>query len=136
MSLANVQNDKIKIQKNNIVKDGLPNPTKSTILPKSYELDKSEDSDQNTATYKAQYSRMDIHLRKDVVNKTIIRAFKNFYIKHFKSKLDFNNKTRDFWYGALCQKVNRKIASLTSFHKHFGKIDNDEFEGKSQPNDY
>ena len=96
MSLANVQNDKIKIQKNNIVKDGLSNPTKSTILPTSYELEKSEDSDQNTATYKVQYNRMDIHLRKDVVNKTIIRAFKNFYIKHFKSKLDFNNKTRDF----------------------------------------
>ena len=136
MSFAKGENDMIKIQKSIIVKDGLSKSSKSKILPRSFELDKSEDTDKNGATFKVQYNRMDIHLRKDVVNKTIIRAFKNFYIKHFKSKLDFNNKTRDFWYGALCQKVNRKIASLTSFHKHFGKIDNDEFEGKSQPNDY
>ena len=119
----------IKIQKSIIVKDGLSKPSKSKILPRSFELDKSEDTDKNGATFKVQYNRMDTHLRKDVVNKAIIRAFKNFYYKHFKPKLDFNN-TRDFLYSTLCQKVNRKITSLTSFHKYFGKIDNNEFEGK------
>ena len=125
----------IKIQKNNIVKSGSPNLSKSNDLSRSNELDKSEDSDQNRAIFKVEYSRMDIYLRKDVVNKTILRAFNRFYINNFKPKLNFGNKTRDFLYSTLCQQVNRKVTSVISFHKYFGKIDNNEFEGKLEPYD-
>ena len=129
-NLANVESHTTKIQNSNIEKGVSLNPSKSKNFQRSYELEKSEDSEQNRATFKTQHSSVDMHLRRDVVNKTIIRAFNKFYIIHFKSKLNFNNKTRDFLYSSLWQKVNRKITSLTSFHKYFGKIDNNEFEGK------
>ena len=37
---------------------------------------------------KAKYSRTNVHLRKDVVNKSIIRAFSRFYNNNFTSKFD------------------------------------------------
>ena len=99
--MANVENHTTKIQNSNIEKGVSLNLSKSKNFQRSYELEKSEGSEQNRATFKAQDSRMDMHLRRDVVNKTINRAFKKFYIIHFKSKLNFNNKTRDFLYSSL-----------------------------------
>ena len=86
----------------------------NTSLIKDYRLVKREVSESNISATKAKYPRFNIHLRKDVINKTIIRALIRFYINLFKPKLNIKNKTRDFLFTFFVQNVKRKIISLPS----------------------
>ena len=102
----------------------------NTDLIKDYKLVKREVSESNISKIKAKYPRFNIHLRKDVINKTIFRAFNRFYIQYFKSRLNCSSKTRDFIYSVLKQKVHSKIISSSIYQEYFGIDDYSDSESK------
>ena len=66
---------------------------------------------------------MDIHLRKDVVNKSIIRAFSRFYNKHFTFECRFNGNTKELFDSIANQQVKDLIASSIDYQEYFSMTD-------------
>ena len=124
-SLANDEKNLKSIWKSNDVNGESPNSSDGKQLSRSSESSKNEDSDEYTATVKPKYSRVNIHLRKDVINKTILRAFIRFYTKYFKPRLNMKDMTRSFLYQTLHQNVNEKITSLANYQEYFNLVDDD-----------
>ena len=114
-----------KIKNWEIKKSDSSNPIISTNPIESYEMAKSEDSENNMITIKVKSHRENTHLRKDVIHKSIIRAFNKFYIKCFRTKLNYEGKTLNSLYTYLSQQVKTKIVSSASYQEYFG-ITNEE----------
>ena len=111
-----------KIQTKNIFHWDSPNSTKSSNFARVEKPDeqvKSEEFDDNILTPKTKYSRTDIHLRKDVVNKSIIRAFNRFYNKHFTFERRFNDNTKELFESIANQQVKDLIASSIDLQEYF-----------------
>ena len=72
---------------------------------------------------KAKYSRTNVHLRKDVVNKSIIRAFSRFYNNNFTFK--FDGDTEDLADSIAHSDVKNLIISSIDYQEHF-RITNEE----------
>ena len=101
---------------------GSPNSTESTNViksEKSPEQAKSEDEKGSMAVPKSKYARENTHLRKDVVNKTIIRALCRFYYKHFELNLDYNSNTKELVDTIAHEKVKNLITSSISYQECF-----------------
>ena len=62
---------------------------------------------------------MNIHLRKDVVNKSIIRAFGRFYNKHFTFEHRFFGNTKKLLDSIPHQQVEDLITSSINYQEHF-----------------
>ena len=99
-------------------------------MSRSPEQAKSEDSDGLITTVKAKLCRINIHMRKDVINKTIIRAFNRYYVKCFKPKLNFEGHTMNSLYRTLYQKVNQKFTLYAIYQEYFSLVDDTDNESK------
>ena len=86
-SLEDYENNPNKIEMDKFPNGDSSDSLKSNNSSKSFKSDKCENSDEYVAKTKEKRVRSNLHLRKDVVNKTIIRAFIKFYVHNFKSKL-------------------------------------------------
>ena len=126
----NEVNDLKNIKKSNILNGDSPNSSKDNNSLRSFDSVKGKDSDEYVTAVKPKRSRVNTHLRKDVINKTIIRAFNKFYIQYFKSRFNCSNKTRDFIYSVLKQKVHTKIMSSSIYQEYFGIGDYSDSESK------
>ena len=114
---------------------GSPNSTKSTNvikLEKSLEQAKSEDDKGSMAVPKSKYTRTNTHLRKDVVNKTIIRALCRFYYKHFELNLDYNSNTKELVDSIAHHQANSLITSSISYQECFSLASQEGSKSKLQ----
>ena len=75
-------------------------------------------------------SRANVRLRKDVVNKSIIRAFSRFYNKHFTSEFKFNCKTEDLADSIANFEVKNLITSSIDFEEYFSTINEEGLKSK------
>ena len=71
---------------------------------------------------KVKYSRANTHLRKDVVNKSIIRALNKFYNRRFKFRLIFDGHAKDFEQSICYKGVKNSITLSTDYQEHFSLI--------------
>ena len=121
-SQTSIKEDLSKIQSKSIFYWDSPNSTKSsnfTRVEKHDEQVKSEEFDDCLTTPKNKYTRMNIHLRKDVVNKSIIRAFGRFYNKHFTFEHRFFGNTKKLLDSIPHQQVEDLITSSINYQEHF-----------------
>ena len=132
-SLANGGKSLSKILNIVILRLGSPKSAKSTNiikLEKSLEQVKSEEEEGSMTAPKPRYSRVNTHLRKDVVNKTIIRALSRFYIKHFKLNQNFNGNANEFVDYIVNQKAKNLINSSISYQEYFSLANEEGSESK------
>ena len=132
-SLANGGNSLSKILNIVILRLGSPKSAKSTNiikLEKSLEQVKSEEEEGSMTAPKPRYSRVNTHLRKDVVNKTIIRALSRFYIKHFKLNQNFNGNANEFVESIAHQQARNLINSSISYQEYFSLASEEGSESK------
>ena len=80
---------------------------------------------------KSKDSSKRVNLRKDIVNKTIIRAFKKFYNKLFKWKFKYKGKSRDFLYNKCAYFVKKVLKSTEHFQVLLSKVNDRNHNGKS-----
>ena len=112
---------------------GSPNSAKSTNLinlDKSLEQPKSEEDEGNRTVSKYKYARVNTHLRKDVVNKTIIRALSRFYIRNFELNHNYMSNAKDL-IDFITQKQGKSlITSSISYQECFSLASQEGSESK------
>ena len=116
------------IESENIFHWGSSNDIKSSNLvsvENPNEQSKSKQLDEAIAMPKVKYSRTNVHLRKDVVNKSIIRAFSRFYNNNFISKFKFDGDAEDLADFIADSGVENLITSSIDYQEHFS-ITNEE----------
>ena len=64
-----------------------------------------------------------VYLRRDVVNKAIIRAFNKFYNKLFKYRFSHTGKSKDFIYNKCVSTIRRILKSSESYKSLFLTIE-------------
>ena len=131
-SIANNVSDQEKVQDCSIFNDDSSSTSERKKLSSSSEQVKIKGSNKLMTTVNAKRCRINIHMRKDVINKTIIRAFSRFYIKCFKPKLGSKNQTTNMLYSSLYNNVNEKITSSASYQEYFGLADDPDRKSKLQ----
>ena len=72
-----------------------------------------------------------VHLRRDVVNKAIIRAFKKFYNKLFKHRFAHKGKSKDYIYNKCASIVKRVLKSSESYQVLLSQVNNKNSKSKS-----
>ena len=133
ISLTNEENNLDNTQSNNIISWGSPNSTKSTqlhIVDKYFEQGKSEELEDSMAVTKAKHSRLNTHLRKDVVNKSIVRALNRFYNRRFQFRIYFNGHAKDFEQSISYKKLKNLIILSTGYQEYFSMINEEGSKSK------
>ena len=71
-----------------------------------------------------------VHLRRDVLNKAIIRAFKKFYNKLFKHRFAHKGKSKDYIYNKCASIVKRVLKSSESYQVLLPQVNNKSSKSK------
>ena len=110
------------IESENIFHWGSSNDIKSSNLVSVENPDEqlqSKQLDEAIAMPKAKYSRTNVHLRKDVVNKSIIRAFSRFYNNNFTSEFEFDGDSKDLADSIAHSDDKNLITSSIDYEEYF-----------------
>ena len=72
-----------------------------------------------------------VHLRRDILNKAIIRAFKKFYNKLFKHRFSHKGKSKDFIYNKCASIVKTVLKSSETYQVLLSQVNNKNSKSKS-----
>ena len=92
---------------------------KSNSVQTQIEKSKSKDSSKR------------VHLRKDIINKAIIRAFIKFYNKLFKCRFLYHGKSKDYLYNKLHSIINKVLKSSESYKVLLSLVNSRNLKSKS-----